>query len=104
MIALGGKLISDDLTRLTEHGNTITMECPTLSDDPNMIEARGIGLVPVSGQQSGRLDLVVDMSETELERLPEPHSVLLGNHTVRCLRNVDNPAFPAMVMLFIQQM
>lgn len=67
-----------------------------------VIEARGLGLIRVPSLAAAPVALIVDMSHTETERLPEPRFTdLLGSRIVTVSR-VDSPHFPASIMALIR--
>lgn len=70
LIALGAKLVSDDLTRLSvsENGQVLA-SCPSESL-VGVIEARGIGLLRVPAVSSVPIVIVADLEQEETERLP----------------------------------
>jgi HPr kinase/phosphorylase len=67
-----------------------------------LIEARGVGLlrVPVAGPVP--LTLVIDLSQTEAERLPYPHSHTVAEITLPCLWAVPAPHFAPAILLYLQ--
>ena len=68
LISFGAKLISDDQTQLELKKNKIILTKP--DSTPNLIEARGIGLIEVPIKNSAELFCFVKMTEIELKRLP----------------------------------
>lgn len=103
LISLGAKLVSDDLVQIASEPGGLVASLPTDGRMIGKIEARGLGLLSVPRCEIAVLKLVVDLSVTSSKRLPEPMQIRLGDHDLRCIHNVDNPAFPAMVLLFLQQ-
>lgn len=85
LIALGASLICDDQVMLTREGAIVTASAP--SGAPALIEARGIGLVPV-GELAGAtpIALIIDMGTTETERLPPVRIATIMGVTIRSLR------------------
>ncbi|SEN73271.1 Hpr(Ser) kinase/phosphatase [Pseudorhodobacter antarcticus] len=77
LMALGAQLIADDQTILTPQGNTIIATCPPPLF--GLIEARGIGLLHASPAPHAQIHLVIDLDQTETQRLPPKRSTqLLG--------------------------
>ena len=74
----GARLVADDQTEIRSIGGGLRASCPR--SIAGLIEARGIGIVPVPSLPSASLDLVVDLVEpAALERLPETRFLeLLG--------------------------
>lgn len=75
MIALGATLIADDRIDLTRRGDDIYASAPkTIA---GLIEARGVGLIRMACVQNIRTAWLVDMDETEPDRLPQFRTRLL---------------------------
>ena len=75
LCAFGARLICDDAVYVTVENRALHLHRPDQAID--LIEARGIGLLragPVIGQ--ARLDLVVDLSRTETDRMPPKRRVI----------------------------
>lgn len=70
LMAMGGALIADDVVRLIPDDEAMWLAPP--EDGPALIEARGIGLLPVARGARARLSLVMDLGAVATERLPEP--------------------------------
>jgi len=103
LMALGGQLISDDLTELTPQGPEVLLSRPSQVHGPLMIEARGMEPISVLGAGPTRLGLVIDLGETETERLPTPKYIEFSGKLIRCFHNVENPAYPSMLLHYVQQ-
>lgn len=77
LIALGAVLVSDDQVLVTGEGAEMTLSSP-----PNLqglIEARGIGIIPVSFVKDARLKLVVDLDDTSDQRLPPIRNTVINS-------------------------
>ena len=68
LIVLGAKLVADDQTVLTQDGPTITLSRPPSL--PTGLELRGIGIVACPCVASAPLRMIVDLAETEQDRIP----------------------------------
>lgn len=68
LISLGAQLIADDQVVLTASDQGIS--ATALPSFEGKIEARGIGILDVAHANSAILELVVDLDQTELKRLP----------------------------------
>lgn len=100
LMAYGATLIADDRTMLTRRGADILATCPpTIA---GLIEARGVGILSLPAQETARIALVVDMSQTETMRLPEKHSHSVLDIRLACLHKVDAPYFPAAVLAYLR--
>ncbi len=93
LIGLGAKLIADDRTRITAGATAPIAHAP--EDHPGLIEARGLGIIRVPYLDATPVDLVVDMAQTETERLPPARPVtIVGDQPVRTIWRVDASSFP----------
>ncbi|MFT7593633.1 MAG: HPr kinase/phosphorylase [Paracoccaceae bacterium] len=100
LMALGASLIADDRVCLTRHGQAI-IACapPPLA---GLIEARGIGLLHADPGDPAAIACVIDLNQTETDRMPPPrHTILLGQ-TVTLLFRVETPHFPAALLQFLK--
>ena len=101
LLAMGGHLISDDLVLLTAKADHILTAHPRGPVRDVQIEARGLGILTLPAGNASRLGVIVDLNETETDRLPEPDTSVIAGHAIRRLKAVDNPAFPAMVHQYL---
>lgn len=95
LMALGCTLISDDQTALMRREDTLWASAPDALK--GLIEARGIGLLRAENTEAA-IDLVVDLDQTERDRLPHRHVVTLLGLQRPCLHNVSSAAWPAALM------
>jgi HPr kinase/phosphorylase len=51
---------------------------------------------------SADLVVVVDLDQVESERLPIPSFIKIAGNPIRQLRRVENPAFPAMLLQYLE--
>ncbi|MEM7546787.1 MAG: hypothetical protein AAF367_14740 [Pseudomonadota bacterium] len=72
LIALGARLIADDLVSLSLSKGEVAVTFPSnaAADTQGLIEARSIGLVRVRHTATAPLTLVMDLDQVETERLP----------------------------------
>ena len=78
LIDAGARLVADDQTELSRHGETLLVRPPAAI--AGLIEVRGVGILPVASLDEARLALIVDLvAPQHVERLPEPSSeTILG--------------------------
>lgn len=101
MIALGAALISDDQVMLTREGGVVLASAPVraTSNGRAVIEARGIGLIPVNECAGPTpVALIMDMDTTETDRLPIARAASLLGVTIRSLRKPENLVAAALVL------
>ena len=99
LISLGAALVADDRTHVERTGQTVMASVP--ASIAGMIEARGVGILKLEPAGPTMLKLVVDLSRTEHQRLPEPHKYDLLGVTLPCLHNAPSPHFPAALLLYL---
>lgn len=91
LVALGATLVADDRVCLTAEGETVVLSAP--EGLPPAIEARQVGLLNAPLGRPARLELVIDMSQIERERLPEPHDYEIFAQRFPCLHKSEGPDF-----------
>ena len=76
LLSRGAELIADDQVVLTRQGNQVLASC--LPGFAGKIEARGIGILDIGASEPAAVELVVDLDQTELQRLPpfRKHEIL----------------------------
>jgi HPr kinase/phosphorylase len=99
MMGLGAKLIADDQVILCLSQNNIVASAPTAIK--GLIEARGLGLLRAKTEPDARIKLVIDLDQTEHERLPPVRKTKVLDQTVPLLFGVDTLHFPAAVMQYL---
>jgi HPr kinase/phosphorylase len=92
LIGLGAQLVADDLSQIVmQDGAPFVIAPPKM---PGVIEARGVGLINVPHCPKAQLQLVVDMGQIELARLPaSPTFTEVNGCAIECLFRVDAPYF-----------
>ena len=100
LIALGARLVADDRTFLLRQGSAIIASAP--SSIAGLIEARGVGLLQLTPQDTAPVDLVVDLGLRETARLPALHKCdILGLSRI-CLHDPATTHFPAAILLYMK--
>jgi len=99
LITLGAVLVSDDQTRVSRNGGTLTASVPqTIA---GLIEAREIGLITVPQAGPTPVRLVIDLAQTETKRLPDAHSHSILDCVLPCLHKSENSYFPEAILLYV---
>lgn len=93
LIAMGAKLIADDRVQMRRDGAAVHLRCPLTIE--GLIEARGIGILNAPHHQDVPLAIVVDMGETEKDRLPDPRTATYLGVDFPLLLRSDAPHFAA---------
>lgn len=100
LIALGAQLVADDRTQVTKDAKVLTADAPPAIS--GLIEARGVGLLRLPPAGPTPLALAVDLSQTETQRLPQPHAHSVLGHRLPCLYGVDGPHFAPAILLYLR--
>ncbi len=100
LMALGCTLVADDRVHLERKGAAVLARCPgTIA---GMIEARGIGILNASHTSHAHVILVVDLNETERERLPARRTVTLLGCEIALICTIQGPHFAAAVLQILK--
>ncbi|WP_460272623.1 HPr kinase/phosphorylase [Celeribacter sp. ULVN23_4] len=96
LMAFGAHLVSDDRTELRREADGLYGSAPaTLS---GMIEARGLGLLRAAPLSHVRIRAVVDLSQSETDRLPPLREKVLLGVSIPLFFKVEGPQFaPALI-------
>tara|TARA_R110000744_G_scaffold148683_1_gene261746 strand:- start:516 stop:950 length:435 start_codon:yes stop_codon:yes gene_type:complete len=100
LMALGAVLVADDRTVVQRDGSHIVADVPdTLR---GLIEARGVGILNATCAGPVPVSVVIDLDQTETQRLPAAHGHSLLDLTLPCLHKCDTPAWPAAIMQYLK--
>lgn len=100
LIALGASLIADDRVILSTRNDMLFAQCPKAIR--GMIEARGVGLLSAPFQETAHITLVVDLDQTEPDRLPPRRAITMLGVEVDAVFGKDTPTLPAALHLLMQ--
>ncbi|MBO9452676.1 HPr kinase/phosphatase C-terminal domain-containing protein [Tropicibacter sp. R16_0] len=101
MLAYGCDLVADDRVVVTADGRQLMADAPTAL--PHLIEARGLGLLPVVLRGPANLIAVVDMDILTTDRLPKKHDFSLFGLTLPLFHRVDGPHFAAALVQMLKR-
>jgi len=101
LMALGGDLVADDRVILSKTEKAIIATAPAPID--GLIEARGIGLLQARSCGPVPLACVVDLDQTETERMPPYREIILLGQSVTLLLKVETPHFAAALMQYLKE-
>ncbi|MEO0486292.1 MAG: serine kinase [Pseudomonadota bacterium] len=99
MLALGAELVADDITELSHTTGIIARAPATL---PRAIEARGLGLLPLSLLPQARVVAALDMSRCAAARLPPMQTIPLLGQTLPLLHRPASGPLAAALMLYVK--
>ena len=100
LMALGAELVSDDRTCLRpSEGGLIATAPPTIK---GLIEARGVGILTADTCDAAVVRLVVDLEQTEHDRLPPYRNYNLLGQTLPVLHNVKAAHFAAAILQYLK--
>lgn len=100
LLSLGAALVADDRTALAAREGRLVASCPP--PIRGLIEARGIGLLGAPTVEASEVALVVDLGQTEEDRLPPRRSITILGCLVDLVRRVPNDHFPDALMLYLR--
>lgn len=97
LIGLGATLIADDKTLLQRSNDKLLASCP--KSIAGQIEARGIGIISVPFVNDVPLSLIVDLSNSVNERMPEYDTESQFGISVRRIGRAPLDAFAQAIYL-----
>lgn len=100
LMAYGAVLVADDRTELTLQGDAVMATCPPAIK--GMIEARGLGLLHAEIRDRVAIGLVVDLAQTESQRLPPFRTVTLCGQVLPLVLGQTSPHFPAALWHYVK--
>lgn len=100
IMAYGAELVSDDRTLLIPGADGLYAACPDAIS--GVIEARGIGLLNAHCRDRARLELVIDLDQTETSRLPDLRHMEIQGYAITSLRNVAGSHFAAAIVQYMK--
>ncbi|MDU8911721.1 HPr kinase/phosphatase C-terminal domain-containing protein [Aestuariicoccus sp. MJ-SS9] len=100
LMARGAALVADDRVVLRRTPDGIAAAAP----EPirGLVEARGIGLLHAEAVDGAILTAVVDLDQTEIQRLPPQRSMAILGQSLPLLHKVDSPGFPAALVQYLR--
>ena len=101
LIALGARLVADDRTIVENNKGKVIASCPaTLS---GLIEARGIGILPVQTvTASVEIRLVLDLNQTETQRMPPRRTTKIAEVDVETITRIEADHLPAALLCYLK--
>jgi HPr kinase/phosphorylase len=100
MLAYGADLVSDDRTELLAEAEVLTARSPAAIE--GLIEARGVGLLRVPFVPQAEIALVIDLDQTEPDRLPPQREITLLGISRPLVLAMPQPHFPAAILCYLK--
>ena len=100
LMALGLVLVADDRVALRTDNVRLLAECPTSIE--GLIEARGVGILKADFQAQACVDLVVDLNQTEDQRLPDRRMTRICGCDIPLIKRIEGPHFAAIIMQILK--
>lgn len=101
LLGCGATLVSDDRTVVTATTGRLVASCPSPAIR-GLIEARGIGLLQSPTADEAEIALVVDLGQTEDQRLPPFRSVTILGCDLALVLHSQNDHFPDALVLYLR--
>lgn len=101
LMAYGCDLVADDRVALAADQGEIIAQAP--EHLPNLVEARGLGLLHAELAGPAKLSAVVDMDVVETDRLPRPREIYFNGHKLHLFRKVEGAHFAAALFQFLKK-
>ncbi len=100
LLTRGAMLVSDDRTCLIKRERGVVAYAPALL--LGLIEARGVGILRADSAAPSPIALVVDLDQTETERLPDAQTCDLLGQQLPLLHKANEPHFAAAVLQYLR--
>ncbi len=100
LMAFGADLVADDRTLIRREGDRLLARAPEPLS--GLIEARGIGLLTARALADVPLSLVVDLAQTESDRLPPRRSVTILGTTLDLVLRSQSDHFSAALLCYLK--
>jgi len=99
LISRGAVLVADDQVILTKKSDCLWASCP----EPiiGKIEAWGIGILNADRLEAAPIALMVDLDQTETERLPQHYTITRLGVTLPLLFKVPSPHFAPAILQYL---
>lgn len=99
LMAFGATLVADDRTKVERKGVDLIASAPAAIG--GLIEARGFGILRAEST-TAPVAAVVDLAQSEQDRLPEPKEIELLGQSVTLFAKVNAPHFAASIVQFLK--
>lgn len=100
MLSLGAALIADDLLMIGKQDADLFISAPQEAED--CIEVRNVGIVRCDAVASAALTVVIDLAQSEDDRLPPHRTVNIEGNSVDLIHGGDVPNLAPAVYLWLK--
>jgi HPr kinase/phosphorylase len=100
LMALGAALVADDRVVLSDRDGLPWISAPP--EIAGLIEARFVGLLAAEAAPGAWLRLVVDLSRTEIERLPPPRTISVLGNDIPLVHKVESAHFAPAILQYLR--
>lgn len=100
MMAMGAALVADDRTELFAESGVVIARSPDAI--AGLIEARGVGILKADHVETAKVVAVLDLDQTETERLPPNRDTELLGQRVPLYYTSKYPALPAAMVQLLK--
>jgi len=100
LMAFGGTLVADDRVSLAVEEGALIATCPP--SIAGLIEARGVGILNAETQDSAHVVLVVDLDQTEVDRIPSRREVTLLGCDIPLLHRPNGIHLPSAILQWMR--
>lgn len=100
LMAYGALLVADDRTWVRRDDAGLWVSAP--DSTRGLIEARSVGILQAEAVAEAKLTLVVDLDQTETDRLPHPRETRILDVALPLLWAVDAPYFAAAILQWLR--
>ena len=99
LMALGARLVADDVTWITAHSDILVAHCP--APIASRIEARGLGVLQAETSPAP-VTAILDLGQMEQNRLPTPRTISILGQDVVLLHKSETPYFAEAVFHYMR--
>lgn len=100
LMAMGCQLVGDDqCITYAKEGTAWVDAAPGL---PQLIEARGVGLLTAQRSGPAKIRLVVDMDECSEDRMPTAKHTQIAGLPIAVINKARGPHFPSAILLYLK--
>jgi HPr kinase/phosphorylase len=100
LMAFGAALVADDRVVLSAQDGLPWMSAPP--DIAGLVEARFVGLLAADAAPGAWLTLVVDLAQSETDRLPPRRTISVLGHDIPLVHKVESAHFAPAILQYLR--